>query len=264
MPLAFLLQCGVAGLILAFAVLALAVARRMEPGAGGGFHRPAWALTGAAYLVHGVNAAAQQLWGGLALEAGRESALMASFTTAAPIFNHSRTGLLFGLYAALLWLAVRRTPPDRTFRWAAGGAVALGMAAGALVGWLEGGLGGGPLPFVRHYASVAVWDSVELGLVLAALFALLLSGRADRLLWAALSLYATSLALGALWFTMLSFLRDPAVWTPPVWSLQAMRIVFRLLMVLVAAHRLRLALRGVRVPALSDRVEARAVSLGMH
>jgi hypothetical protein len=245
MPLTFDLQVANAALLLTSALLCLAASRIAMPNP---FHRAAWRLTGASFTVHALHLILQHLFGGMALSAGAGSATMTAYFRWAPVFDHGRTFLLFGLSLGLVLLAVYRREPDRGFWRAAAALVAGGFAAGSALGLAEG-----PFSIVGHFSAVAVWDVAELLLLMAALFTLLITSRADRALWALLSAYGTTLALGVFSFAALTQYGMRNSWHPAPWTLQAERIVFHTLMVLAAGWRVRAGRRGRPVPAMLDR-----------
>jgi len=82
---------------------------------------------------------------------------------------------------------------------------------------------------------------------------LLLTSRADRALWALLSAYGTSLALGVFSFTLLAQIVMRASWHPLAWTLQAERMVFHTLMVVAASWRIWAGRHGKPIPAMLER-----------
>lgn len=253
--LTFALQCLVTLCVLVFGCLALLVAR--HPGTNA-FHRAAWITAGVAFAEHGVNKGIQNVWGFAALRAGAGSPVLESYLLWMPAFNHSRTMLMVGMCLVLGALCVRRTPPDRRFWIRAGVTMLVGLLAGATLGVLEKGFAVGP-----HHAAVAVLDVVELLVVLATLFALLVTNRTDRHLWSGLAFYACSIALSTFWFSALSAWGTLGAWTPPVWSTHVMRLVTHLLLVGFAARRLYHVRRGVAVGGFMDARRPVALSM-MH
>lgn len=251
----YALQLAVTLLILGFGALSVLAARRLGAGR---VHAAAWAFTGWTFLAHGANSAFQSAWGATLMGVPPTDPAMAPFLVWSPALNHSRTGLLAAYFLVLLAMVFVRGMPPRSFWIASATAIACGMVVGGAWGLREGSLVAS-----QHFAAVASWDAVELMLVFAALFGLLVSNKVDRLLWTALSCYAVSLALGALWFNLFSYLADPSVWVPPTWTLPAMRAVFRAMMVAIAGYRLFLAARHVEVPGLFDSVGRRGISLGL-
>lgn len=243
--LTLVLQNVVTLLVGIFALAAAGVYRRIGP--RGGERRIPWLITALAFGMEAVNKGIQGAFGAWAYFAGPESAVWGRFLFWNPIFNHSRTFLLLAYCALLFQMAVRRTPiPDRYPRLASGALLA-GMAAGALLGWAEKGF-----DELRHYSAVARWDVVAMLVLLVALVAAVLGTRVDRVLWAALGVYAFSLALNVLWFAAFSRVGMPGQWAPRPWEIQLYRVVLFGLMALLALHRLRLARRGTRVPALVE------------
>jgi hypothetical protein len=245
MPLTFNLQVANAALLLISALLCLAASRIAMPNP---FHRAAWRLTGASFMVHALDLMLQHLFGGLALSAGAQSATMAAYLRWTPVFDHGRTFLLSGLFLGLVLLAVYRREPDRRFWRTAAALVAGGFVAGSALGLAEG-----PFSAVVHLMAVSMWDVVELLLLMAALFALLLTSRADRALWALLSAYGMTLALGVFSLALLAQYGLGNSWHPAPWTLQAERMVFLVVMVLAAGWRVRAGQRGRLVPAMLER-----------
>lgn len=171
---------------------------------------------------------------------------MRGYLIYAPWFNHSRTAALSAFFILLLALVFVR--PSR--RWMVAGSLGVICAATAVGAILArgDGLGGG----VQHYRSVVAFDGVELILVLSVLFVLLVRDTIDRLLWLALAAYALTIALNVLFFTPLGLRVMGGGWAPPMWTTQAYRVVACLGMCVAAVQRLRLARRGIDVPALFE------------
>lgn len=242
----YLLQCvNTLGLLTA-AVLALRTAAALGA-AGNPYHRAAWRLVGVTFLCHGSAITLQNAWGGAAMVAGRGSPTWLAFMSWVPVMNHSRTFLMTGLMVGLIALAVLRPAPHRLFWSFAYGLLAVGFVIGVLVGLREGEFSN-----ARHNAAVAILDVPELVAVFVALFALLLTNRADRLLWGFLSIYAVGLALGVFWMTQLAQRDVPGTWQPPNWTLDLMRILMVVLMLALVARRLSYARKGKRVPGMLE------------
>lgn len=211
-------------------------------------YRAAWLLTGAAFTVHGTSMAVQVVFGTLAFVRGAGSAVWDRYLVWSPVFNHSRTGMLLAFCVVLGYFMLRRaTSPDARFYRGAAAVLASGLLLGALVGWQEK-----RLQEVVHYSAVALWDVLELVVLLALLLVGVATTRIDRSLWLALSLYAFSLALNVLWFAAFSRVNIPGVWTPRPWEVHLYRTLITAGMVMVALHRYRLARRGIIVPALME------------
>lgn len=196
------------------------------------YHHAAWRITGIAFLWHAASDLAQNVFGGIAIRAGGQSATMKAYLVANPVMNHGRTFLVYGLLLSLVAIAFYPREPDRRFWRMALMALSVGFVAGSAVGVHEGGFNE-----TRHYSAVAIWDVIELVMLMAALFALLVTNRADRLLWAFLSAYGVALALGVFWFTDMAQ-RALGAWQPPTWILAATRLLFDALLVSIAARRL--------------------------
>jgi hypothetical protein len=224
-----------------FAVLALLVGRGDDRAPE---HAVAWSLTGVAFTLHAVNVGTQAGFGTMAYVAGKGARVYDAYMALSPLFNHSRTFALLAFAVAMIVLSRRAAVPARFLRFATAGILA-SMAVGAIVGSLEGGF----LP-ARHFVAVALWDVVELLAMLVALFVLLLSSRADRLLWFALCVYAFSLALNVVWFAALSRWGVPGEWSPRPWHAQFYRAVLTVLMALIAARRVSLWRKDKPVPGL--------------
>jgi hypothetical protein len=252
--LTFTLQCINSVVLLAAAILCLRVA--VKSPSGNAFHDTGWKVVGVGFLWHATCDALQNAYGGAAIAAGRTSALWASYLEWLPVMNHSRTFLLDGLAVGLLALALYRRTPDRRFWRGVVALLAAGFAAGIALGVREGGFTGG-----GHYSAVAIWDVIELIALLSALFGLLLTNRADRLLWAFLAAYGLRLALGIFWFTVLAQKDQPGAWHPPTWTLSALRIGLGLVMIAAALRRLHQHRRGRPVHGMLGRTIAPAPML---
>jgi hypothetical protein len=243
--LTLVLQNVVNALIWVFALSAAGVYWRAP---AGGRERPiAWLVTAIAFSAHALNKTVQSALGIRAYMAGEGTEVYDTFLFWNPIFNHSRTFLLLAYCGLLCHLSIRRGPlPPRYLRMA-GVALAVGMAAGAVLGWAENGF-----TELRHYSAVAQWDVVEMLVLLATLFAGMLGTRMDRLLWALLGVYAFSLALNVLWFAAFSRTGMPGQWAPRPWEIQVYRVILFACMAGLALYRLWKARRGVFVPALLE------------
>ena len=243
-------------LFLVFAGLALAIGRitlQAPP-----FHRAAWQLVGAAFGLLALNMTVHGAFGTLAYVRGAQSRTLADYLVWNAVFNHSRTVAALGFCVALTGLMLARGQrPGARFPLAAGIAVGGGMLVGALIGWREPSF-----TALRHYSAIAQGDVILLLLLLGVLFAGVLSSRVDRLLWFVLSIYAFSVALNVLWFAAFSRVDTPGQWAPRPWVIQLYRVVLTSVMVLLAAYRLRLALRGRAVRGLGERPEARMRLVG--
>ena len=235
------LQCLYSVIVIASALLCLAVTRR----ASGNPHQDAaWRLTGVAFLWHGTTDGLQNVFGGIAMAAGEGSPQWSAYMRWLPVMNQSRTFLQVGLMVALATLVLWRGLPSRRFWSVALAALATGYLLGIVVGAREGRFSA-----TTHFGKVAVWDVMELVAVLVTLFALLVSNRADRLLWAFLSAYGLGLALGVFWVSQVG---RPGTWQPPYWTLAAMRAVCGVIMLAAVARRTFLQQRGRRVRGMLE------------
>jgi hypothetical protein len=210
-------------------------------------HRSAWLLAGTAFAMHGLDKTVQEVLGGWAYAAGRESAAMARYMTVAPAFDHSRTLLLLAFCLMLAWFSVRKVELTAS-RYRV--CVAILLAAAAVGAWI--GIAGPRFTALTHFTAVAQGDVIEMVVLLLILFAALLSGRIDRVLWFLLAVYATSLAFNGLWFAAFSRADLPNEWVPAPWVLQACRTVLYAVMAALALYRLREARRARPVRALID------------
>ena len=206
-----------------------------------------WRLTGLAFTTHGLNFLIQNLWGMAAIRAGDDSGTMESYLLAAPAFNHSRTFLLFACCILLLLTAAGRPWFAGAWkRWTAALLVG-GLIVGVVLGLAESGL----LARV-HYAAVAKWDALELLLLLATLFYVLLRDSMDRFNWGVLAIYGFMLALNVVWLAALAFIDTPETWSPAPRYVQMYRTTLLLVMLALTARRYLLARRRVRVGGLMD------------
>ena len=235
--LTYALQWVVGILTLAFAVLAIGMARAKSP--GNPSYAFAWRLVGVTFLLHAACQMAQYAWGGMALRGGAKSEWMTSYLLWAPAFNHSRTFVLAAMYVALMVLAIWRVPSGPVFMRAYLGGLVLALGCGILLGTAEGSL-----VESRHYLRVAGLDTLELVVALCALFASLVRDRVDRYLWGALAVKAFTVALSIIWFAVLSQINNPNVWSPAPWQIAGYRVVLSLVMVALAARCLWRARRG--------------------
>ena len=228
---------------LALGVVALLVGRSRSTVEA--LHPVTWRLSGFAFMLYGGCMAVQHAWGTWAMRAGDGSRVWASYLEWAPAFNHSRTFLLVAFFGVLGWFMLRRDPPTRGV-WSVGvAAIVAGMLTGA---WL--GLAEGSLVTTTHYTRVAIWDAVELVVVLATLFVGLVTNRMDRHLWALLTTFGVVVALNILFYAAISLINDPRVWSPRPSVMGAYRLVLVLAMLGIALRRLHLARRRISVGGL--------------
>jgi hypothetical protein len=197
--------------------------------------------------MHGLDKAAQEVLGGWAFAAGPGSAVWSRYLGLIQPFNHSRTLLLLAFCLQLAWFSVRKVELSAS-RYRVCVAILLAAAAvGAVIGIAEP-----RFTALTHFTAVAQGDVIEMVVLLLILFAALLSGRIDRVLWFLLAVYATSLAFNVLWFAAFSRADLPNEWVPAPWVLQACRTVLYAVMAALALYRLHEARRERPVRALID------------
>lgn len=233
-----LVSLGLAG----FGLVALRIG-----GEGGGGRTAAWRVSGAAFVLEGVNKLCQNVFGILALAGGRGSAVWDEYLAWSPAFNHSRTFALAGFVVALGVLSFTPIAQRRAFP-----AVMTLLLGGTMVAGMVLGRAEPRLVESTHYPLVAALDAVALIGLLSLLFLLLVRDRVDRLLWIALCIYGFALALNAIWIGALARIATPNAWAPSPITMNAYRLVLVAAMVVVALHRWRLGKRGVYVPALLE------------
>lgn len=239
-----LFQCLAVAAAFGFAALALAVARTLS--GPGRVQRSAWIIVGTAFawkavvsLLHTVPA----LW---ALASGPGSRPYELMVRWGPVANHGRMliGLAAGCGLVLLPLA-RSVSPARLWRLGTLVPPVL-LALGVYAAWREGGT------TAAHLTSMAVLNSVELLLLLAALLVGLFLYTLDRHLWICLAVYAFHVALNVVWTTALTWYFVPGSWYPPPYAMFFHVIGAYLVMMVFARRRLSLARSGTPVPALLE------------
>lgn len=243
---------------LAFAGAAMLVARA-STGRGHRFEY-AWALTGFAFLVHAANSLFHDVFSLIAFVQGAGSASWAAVLRWHPILSHSRTFLLtaYAVVLAVVLYRFRSSANSRPLRLPAG-VILGGMVLGAVVGWQEPA-------FTRatHYSAVAVFDVMELLAFMGLLIVGITSGRMDRSLWAALSLYGFSLALSVLLFAAIARFDVVGEWSPSPLFIQSVKTALRLAMVGIAIQHLRALRRGDPVRGLIDEPFGRSSVASLH
>lgn len=247
------LQAVIAGLHLLFAVLAFAIARSLAPSER--VFRYAWTLTGATFVIRGLNMGSHAAFAIVAFRSGPGSRLWDAAMPVHQVMNHSRTFLLTAYCLALGFALVRaqRNKPLPAMRLAVA-AVLAGMAVGGFVGSQEGGFSG-----LTHFTAVAVLDVMELLALLALLFLGLTTGAMDRGLWAALGVSAFVLALSVLWFASLSQIDVVGQWSPRPSHVHLSKAVLYLGMSGIACRQLMRLRAGKRVRAFLEADPRRAV-----
>jgi hypothetical protein len=213
------------------------------------FHRAGWRVVGVMFVVFGLDLFIGNVLQARAIYGSDLPPALAFYFGWAPVLDHSRTFLAMGGLAALVVLALLKAPPGPRYWTVARALLGVGLAAGAVLGLLEG-----PFSIGRHLFAVVLWDVVELLAILATLFVLLVTNRADRVLWALLAAYACSLALGIFWLSLLT--NFGVGWNPPPWTTHAVRDFFYTAMLLAALVRHRAGRRGRPVYGMMGRKAA--------
>lgn len=235
---------------LACGILALLVARQI-PRDGSRPLSP-WRLVGIAFCVSAACGVVQSVGAAWAVAAGPSSAPYELYLRIAPAANHSRAFLAITLGAVLALLPwVMRLRARETHLLVL---LLVGMSLGAWAGWAEG-------PLTRaHTAAIARNDMVEMWVMLSAVLVGLVFRSLDRLLWVFLLLYALRQSWNAIWFSAFGW-AAPAGWVPSQATYEIAGIAAWMAMCLLAYHRLRLARRGIPVPALLEPFRSRDDSI---
>lgn len=242
------LQALVSLLLLAFGLVAWRIARVPV---GRTSHVDSWGLTASTFILVSLISGFQNAFGTLAYLQGQGAIVWDWYMVSAPSLNHSRTIALLGFFLVLPFASSR--PLGRLFgshRWLQHIAlVAFGAGIGALVGLTEDGFS---VPI--HFKAVATLDVLELLVVLAVLFFVLMRNLVDQLLWFALSVYAFSLALNAIWTSALIGYGVPSIWTPPALQMHVYRVVLASVMLLLGVRRLALGNASIGIPGLMETI----------
>lgn len=248
------LQGALAWALLYFAVASL-MAGRGIPGPEDA-HRAAWIGTGVIFSAYAVNMIVQSTWAAAAYVQGAESSAYRGFITLSPVFNHSRTFLLFVLYGMLA--AVAFAPTRRWARTLLFPAVVVALGLGAAFGFSEGAM-----QAARHFTTTAVIDTAGFVLLGSVLLLLIARNAVDRWLWFALLLQGVFSIMGVIFLTAMAWADAEGSWTPPFWSLAALRFALALGMAVLATMRLRDARRSIRTPGLLEPLRTRPhISIG--
>lgn len=239
-------QCAVAALALVMGVLGLKVARVL-PADTPVLHRLSWEVVGLVFLLGGVSSIFQNVFAVVAYLGGSGSAAWNSYAVWAPVGNYGRTlaKSMLSLLLCLLPLAHRVTL--QRARLITIGASVLMFAVGTVLGLMEG-----PLRMSVHFSMYSVFETVELVLLLVALFVAVQTSSVDRLLWAAMALYAARQALNALSYGALSWWGTAGRWAPSGLHIHVMGVIGYVLMAWLSWKRIRLARQGIPVPGMFD------------
>lgn len=241
------LQCVSALLTVLFAAVALSISRHaIAPD-----RRAGWRLAGAGFLFLGATMVAQDAGAAAAFALGPGSAAWDVYLRWAPALNHSRIGGGIALAVGLGYVAWAGRFPGRR-AWAG---LAAGMAAASLAGAWLGALEGA-YDLRTHGSATALGVTVELVAFGAALLVSATRGTLDAFLFAALTLYAGSLALGVPVVSLMVLRTGAEDGRPPSWLLQLVQVAFMSSMLALALLRLTLLRRGIRVRAVLGRHSA--------
>lgn len=243
------LQLATAVLAVAFAFLALRVTRATA--AGDPSHHRAWLVTALAFAMAGATSVVQNTAAAWAFRAGAGSVPWNLFLEWAPRGNYGRICLKISFAVLLALLPRMAGVPTRRVAWISAATFVLMLAAGGVMGMMEGSL-----KEVTHYPAYAMLQLGEMVALLVALFVGLVASSVDRWLWAALAVYGFRQALNVLTWTALAWHGVPGAWAPDPKVLHLFGIAGYLAMAAIALHRLRLARRGVRVPGMMDLTRA--------
>jgi hypothetical protein len=240
-------------LLAAFTALALLNARRLRSGHGDSY--VAWLVTGVVFSVYVADKAVQEVFGVWAFFAGPTAPIFPVYLKLATIADHSRTLLVFVLYASMVALPFRHRLGRRRSRWMFVSAIAASLLAGALLGWTEGSFLAS-----RHLTRTAEIDTFGFVVLSATLLFLMFKSDVDRYLWFSLATYGFTSVLGVLFLSTLAWI-GIATWTPAPWSMQLMRCVFAAVMILAAWWRYRAARQGRTVHPMLEPIRTPVRSL---
>ncbi len=249
------MQCVVAILTVLWGFLAVQVWRRIPTAPE--LHRASWALTGWVFTILGISTTIQLGIGApWAYFSGEGSTVYELYLRLSPIGNHSRGFLVIAygvMLAGLPW--IWRVARHRFFAVVLLASCAA-MTVGALVGWVEG-----PLVQVIHWTATAIFDSVELMLLLLALFVAVVWNTTDRLLWVALAIFAVHEMLDVAWYSALAWSDVAGAWSPKPRYIHMYASLAYLLMIIVSVRRMRLADKEVEVGGFIEPPDRIATSL---
>ena len=238
------LQCVDAVLTVVFAAVALSISRHaIAPD-----RRAGWRLAGLGFLLLGATMVPQHAAAVVAFARGPGTAAWDVYLRWAPALNHSRIGGGIALAAGVGYVAWSGRFPGRRV-WAG---LAAGMAAASLAGAWLGALEGS-YDTRTHGSAVALGVTVELVAFCAALLVSVTRGTLDAFLFAALTLYAVSLALGVPLLSMMVLRAGPESGRPPNWLFQLLQVAFMSTMLALALLRLVLLRKGLRLRAVLGR-----------
>lgn len=236
-------------LTLWFALLALRIAR-VEPAHARASQRSAWWLAGSCFLLLGISSVLQSMAATWAFIQGPGSPAWNTYVYWFSVGNHGRGGLVVAL-AAMLVLNAHPAAEEGWLRRVAWGAYAAALLLGSALGWGERG------QVALHYADTAVLNAVETVAMLVALALALPTHSMGRWLWIALAFYTLTLVQNVSWFSVLAEAAESRGWKPHAGLMNSFSTTTSLLMLALAAWKLRLARLGRISYALLESPERR-------
>lgn len=244
--------------VLVLAVLALRIAR-ITPPEEASFRR-AWAFTGGAFLILGLNAAFHDLFATAGFWAGPGSALWTGVIVAHPVLNHSRTFAEIAYSAVLCVLLLRppsadRPPSIRRPLLVLCAAMLLGGAVGANETVFSG---------LTHFTAVALWDILTMMGMFMLLYVGISTGRMDRGLWFTLGIFAFALAISVIGFAALAQIDVVGEWHPRPSHLHLTKAVLHSAAAVVAWRHLARLRRHERPRGFFDSRHGAALSPSLH
>lgn len=209
--------------------------------------RMSWKVAGAGFVLGGASGTVMNVWAAWAFLAGPGSAVWNEYLRWAPSWNHGGAFLKACLGCALVVAAVGRREPGPGFLRRTLAVLVAALFAGGVAGWIEG-----PLDGSVHFTNAAIFETVELIAMFAALLTSLFRDSMDRLLWIALTIYTVRQALNAILWMALAWARVPGAWVPKPVTLQLFGIVSYGVMLALSYRRVTLARRRVPVGTLLE------------
>jgi len=246
------LSCIDSLLHLTVAILALLVGRRLPAHVGA--QRDAWRMFAVIFLLYSVMDVSQMAFGTLTFVLGPESALWPAYMRWMPMGNHSRTLVMWSLYAVLAGLVVGGARTHLVLRRGYLPFAVVMLLAGGALGFLEG-----PFDAARHLSNTSLMDAVGFVALAGLLFTAMFNETVDRALWFALLAYGCHSVVSSLFLAAIAWVNTSGAWTPPQWVMEVIRVTFTTAMVSMAAWRLRLARRGKPLPGLLGTTRPRPV-----
>lgn len=238
-------QTLVGVLSLVFGAVALQIGRKRYglPEA----HGVSWKVVGIAFVFGGIANCLYSVGAIWAFLSGPDSAAWAQYVRWSPTGNYARAFVKFVAGAALA-LAAIASIRSRLGDWKMLLLLSVGAyVLGGVLGWIEG-----TDRWSLHYTNLAIYEAVEVGALLSALLVGLLKNSMDRHLWIIVGLYTFRQVLNVLFWAAFAWITVDGAWTPHPSQVHIFGAIVYVAMIAVAARRLQLARRGVRVPSLAE------------